>query len=773
MFLVTLEGGHSWITLLVVALVALVLTIFFYRRGVLRTSSGKGRLRGRILLGLRLAVVLLVVLLLFRPVLSMQSETTSKRSLILVLDQSASMATTDEAGGSSRFDQARNRLLDWSKRLAKDFDLHLIAFADQAVPVADFKELGNLQPNGEATSLTRALNTAAGAVPRRDIEAIVLLSDGVHNAAGDPVATARKLGVVTHTIGVGSSLRGNSSYRDIAVTGLECPPQLPINNQARIVGFVDAIGFGGHVVKVQLEEDGKKIEEAELVLDNVEGPQEVAFQFLPTVKGRHTYTVRVPVQPEEKISQNNHRAAEALVVDARIRVLYIEGTLRAEYGALVDRFLSKDADIEFCALVQTRRNVFLQRTNMAGIKLDAIPTDPAILGKFDVVVIGDLDSSFLKPAQMELLNKRVREGAGLLMLGGYNSLGPGGYGGTLLEEILPVAVGGRNIGQITEPFLPVLTPEGRGHPIFANITPFFPTQDAAPSADPPGKGTRNVNEGPKVTGLPPLEGCVRVGRAKAGASVLAVHPTSQMAVLAVHRIGKGRAAVFTGDTTRNWQQVPRALDRDSPFLRFWGQIIRWTANRTEEVKGEASIAARTDKAYYEPDSPIGLLAVVRNKNGEGDTKAQVTARVKGPDGQETVQPLALVPGPPGNYAGSFEPKRSGSYEIIVEARLGATGPAVSAARLLAETIKVEVGRPNLEFDRLDLDEKMLGRIASATGGRYWHLSTADRLLDELDRKEQTRRLMLEQPLYWPPLFMTLVVGLLTTEWAIRKRYQLR
>ena len=84
-----------------------------------------------------------------------------------------------------------------------------------------------------------------------------------------------------------------------------------------------------------------------------------------------------------------------------------------------------------------------------------------------------------------------------------------------------------------------------------------------------------------------------------------------------------------------------------------------------------------------------------------------------------------------------------------------------------------MGRPNLEFDRLDLDEKTLGRIAAATGGRYWHLSTADRLLDELDRKEQSRHLVLEQPLYWPPLFLSLVVGLLTAEWVLRRRNQLR
>ena len=38
---------------------------------------------------------------------------------------------------------------------------------------------------------------------------------------------------------------------------------------------------------------------------------------------------------------------------------------------------------------------------------------------------------------------------------------------------------------------------------------------------------------------------------------------------------------------------------------------------------------------------------------------------------------------------------------------------------------VDVGRPNLEFEKLDLDEKMLGRIAADTDGRYMHISTAD------------------------------------------------
>ncbi len=61
----------------------------------------------------------------------------------------------------------------------------------------------------------------------------------------------------------------------------------------------------------------------------------------------------------------------------------------------------------------------------------------------------------------------------------------------------------------------------------------------------------------------------------------------------------------------------------------------------------------------------------------------------------------------------------------------------------------------------------------ATGGRYWHIRSADTLIAELDRKERRRHVSLEQPLYAPGLFWALFVGVLTTEWALRRRLQLR
>lgn len=747
----TLEQGQGVGTMLVVLAVSVALAWAFYRRAFRRLSAG----RWRTLFGLRTAAIVLVVLLLFRPVLSLEKEESRRRSVIVLVDVSASMATADDAAGMTRFDQARMRVLDWAGKLAKDFDLRLFAFAERATPLERVGDLARLKPDGQATSLSRALTAAAGAAPARDVAAILLLSDGVHNAAGDPLSVAAKLGRVVHTIGVGNSLRDDPGFRDVRVAGLECPEQLPVNNRAKVVAHLGQSGLAGHVVSVAFEEDGKTLAKVDVELKGGDGLQDVPFEFLPTVKGRHTYTVRVPAAPGEKVEENNHRAAVSQVVDSRVRVLYLEGTLRAEYGAIVQRFLSKDPDLEFGALVQTRPGVFLERTNIEGLKLNAIPTDPAVLDKFDVIVLGDLDVASWKPGAMAAVMKRVRDGAGLLMLGGYHSLGPGGYGGSELEEALPVFAGARDVGQATDPFLPALTPDGRAHPIFANISKFFPT-----------------TSGPaQVAGLPPLEGCTRVRGPKPGATVLAVNAAERadagaMPVLAVQPFGKGRSAVFTADTTRNWQQAPKALDQESPFLRFWGQIIRWLANRTETVKAEAGVEAHAQKAYYEPDSAVPILAVVRDKEGEGTDEAEVVAHVQGPKGASETIPLTADPTAAGRYSGTFDPKRSGSYEIMVDATLG-------ALVLHAQKAAFEVGRPNLEFDRLDLDEATLTKLASATGGRYSHISTADSLIGDLDRRERRSRVALEQPLYWPAPYWVLFVGVLTAEWVLRKRYQLR
>ncbi|MCS7305321.1 MAG: glutamine amidotransferase [Thermoguttaceae bacterium] len=742
----TLEHSTLGMALLVtVTAIGLVSVFYYFAFGKLRP------LQWQTLLVLRIIAIVIVALLLFRPVFSYQKELEEKRTVILLVDRSASMSIADSATGQNRYLQACELVQRWWDRLKDTVHLHLLAFAEDAVDVGDPQQLATLRPDGKATSITRGLRAACKKAPRSEIEAVFLISDGIHNSIGRPVDEAARLGVTIHTVGVGATLKSDVSYRDVQVTGLDVAERMLINNVAKIKVSVEGVGLPGRVVKVLLQEDEKEIAQQDLRLDEVEGAQIVEFEFRPTVKGRHVYTARVEPVPEERIVENNRRSAVSLVVEPGIRVLYLEGTIRAEIGAIVGRFLAKDPDLEFCALWQTKQNNFVMRSNIPQLALTEIPTDPAVINTFDVFLIGDLDSSFLRPEVQKLIMDRVENGAGLMMLGGYHSLGPGGYAGTPIGEALPVVLGSRDIGQVTDEFLPQLTPEGVAHPIFANIADFFPTKQRSP----------------KVEGLPPLDGCTRVGAAKPDALVLATCPLeNDMPVLAIRTQGKGRVAVFTADTTRKWQQGPRALNQQSPFLQFWGQVVRWLAGRSEEVKTEASITAATDKGYYEPEEPVRISAIVRDSRGEGARDAKVQAKIRGPGGRPDLVELTAIPGPAGHYSGTFEPKVPGPYEIDVEARL--TDQTISA-----EKLKIEVGRPNLEFEKLDLDEKMLAQIAAHAKGRYMHITAADRLVDQLDTAVRKRQQQLQAKLYWPPGFWALFVLVLTVEWILRRRFQLR
>jgi hypothetical protein len=241
-----------------------------------------------------------------------------------------------------------------------------------------------------------------------------------------------------------------------------------------------------------------------------------------------------------------------------------------------------------------------------------------------------------------------------------------------------------------------------------------------------------------------------------------------MPVLSVMPVEKGRAAVFTADTTRLWQQGPRALGRESPFLQFWGQLVRFLVGQEGPVEKEAGCSAETDQAYYEPQEPIRIEAVVRNDQGQGTDRANVTAVLRYERGK-VVEQKSLTPESRslGKYSVSVSPKHAGRIEIEVTAQLD--GKELKAP----ESLVVEVGRPNMEFDRLDLDEEMLGRIAQATGGQYAHLSTADHLVDQLDRQVHREKVLRQISLAPPVWLWGMFVLLLTAEWFTRRRWQLR
>ena len=62
-------------------------------------------------------------------------------------------------------------------------------------------------------------------------------------------------------------------------------------------------------------------------------------------------------------------------------------------------------------------------------------------GKFDVVILDDVDAQALSHESWQALADRVRAGVGLMMTGGYHSFGPGGFRDTPLADVLPLNIG--------------------------------------------------------------------------------------------------------------------------------------------------------------------------------------------------------------------------------------------------------------------------------------------------------------------------------------------
>ena len=242
-------------------------------------------------------------------------------------------------------------------------------------------------------------------------------------------------------------------------------------------------------------------------------------------------------------------------------------------------------------------------------------------------------------------------------------------------------------------------------------------------------------------------------------------------MLAVQPAGKGRTAVFTGDTTRNWQQVPRALDLESPFLRFWGQLdpLARQPRRPLAPRRPRHRPAPT-RPTTSPMNPSLLEATVRDAQGEGTPNAAGHRHALMGPAQESPSTVQLTPvtGSPGTYTATLESPAPGAVTIEVEADPRRPDPQ-------GRRTPRHRGRPPQPGIRSPRPRRRPAHPHRRR--RQGHLPPLQRGRPPPRRarppRSASRQLTLEQPLYQPWPFWTLLVGLLAPSGILRKRFQLR
>jgi uncharacterized membrane protein len=717
---------------------------------------------------LRIMAIAIVAIFLLKPVIRYSRTKTEDTEVLVLLDVSKSMSITDASEGQSRLDAGVQVLTKEPylliERISKKQPVRLFTFGSfttETTADAVFKA------EHEATALGEALKDTVSRLGSQSLSAIVLLSDGVNTTGEDPRKVAKYIEVPVHVVALGGKVSDKTQFYDIGIAGTGQNLEFIVNNKAKITARLSNYGLQNFTeserkLPLLLKEGEDTLATTEVQFPRENGTIVADMEYVPKKLGIHKLSLLLPSLPGEAVKENNSRIFTVRVIDPKIRTLVVEGTVRTEYRFL-RRVLESDPNVDLTGVVKLRKDRFYIQGVDPGIDLSrGLPVRNEDFKKFDVIILGDIARDEFTHGQIQGLKEFVEDGGGLLVMGGYNAYGDGGWGASALADVLPVTIGAVT-GQADGKFAPRLTRAGKDHPVFEGCAEFF------------GEGQQQVT----------LDGANKVAGAKFGSVVLLVHPTEKagdepLPIVAVHRYGGGNVLAFTADTTWKWKFQIESKGLDSPFYRFWRQAIRWLVGgrKGEGFEGEALLSAWPNKPEYEHGENVLIEAKVRDRAKEPHDKATVELQLHYPSPVQKVNPrgekytetslqvqLQHIPLSMGQYQTTLRPPVDGLYRAVVTAS-DAGGP------LGQVEFEFIVGRATTEFDRVDIDEPVLRIIAGETGGEYHTLATAAKIPDEI---EASRRKIIEHQemsLWNAPAFFLIFLACAAAEWFLRKHFAL-
>ena len=122
-----------------------------------------------------------------------------------------------------------------------------------------------LQPDAQATDLAAALEHVAASAAQRRTAAVIMISDGGHNAAEDPLKTAAGL----TDLPVYVMPLGNPRHvREVVVHQAKAPRVVFRDDDVAIEALVDAYGSAGETLEVQLLQGDKMLDRDEVIISS-------------------------------------------------------------------------------------------------------------------------------------------------------------------------------------------------------------------------------------------------------------------------------------------------------------------------------------------------------------------------------------------------------------------------------------------------------------------------------------------------------------------------
>lgn len=260
------------------------------------------------------------------------------------------------------------------------------------------------------TDLAAAIQTAVASIPPSRVPRIVLMSDG-NQTNGDGIAAATDAGVPVWTVPLPTR-----SEPEVQMAAVEAPTQVRQGEPF----FVEVVVSSNRDTEGHVD-----LYRGDIQIGDVDAPAvkikkgENRFRFQQTLLGQRQETFAARLRDCDDTLLDNNEAQAIVYASGKPRVLLIDSD-------------PDETDSLRWALDEQSIDVDVRPP-------EGIPSDLSEMQGYECLILSNVPATSMSMRQMDLIRIYVQDlGGGLIMLGGDQAFGLGGYYRTQIEEILPV-----------------------------------------------------------------------------------------------------------------------------------------------------------------------------------------------------------------------------------------------------------------------------------------------------------------------------------------------
>ena len=709
----------NWLFSIAVLILAAIAYLYYFRT-LPPLSAGR---RGLLFLVRALSLAILFFLIL-EPVLRLLYRQNEKPMVAVLLDNSASMKIREN--GAARGDSV-TYLAEHLAGLNRQDSLEIVPFTFDLATRPWRGDSLNFATDGSDFSET--ISAALDSLSGMNLQAIVLVSDGIYNRGANPYLAAQNSPAPIYTVLVGDT----SLPRDVSLRRVQTNQITYVNKSLPVEVVFWQNGFDGKKALITISKNGQELARESVTFGKSGFEQKANLTLVAREAGDFNYTVKIQALEGEVTARNNQQNLRVQVLKSKIRVLVLSGSPSFDRHSL-DFAGEQLKDYAFTFLTEKGPGEYYEM-GFNEVKLDSQ----------DLFILSGFPTRFSDAAQVRTLmqavtNRRVPVFWFAARSADYRKL-------SAFEAMLPF--------QLTSRLTPLenqfaqLTAGGRLHPV-TRLDENETANDLLWKALPPLEIYPQLKPRAGVQALLALDDREHVIPGAAGEKPLICY---------AYRQNEIKHLVFNGGNISSWQfQLQTDPAREQFFSRFLERAVRWLVNRDDIQQ----IQIRPLQPVYNVGEAVLFSGQVYDEFYQPVSDAEVIVTVASDTSRISDEMIAEGNG---FYRQSFSGLPEGEFTYRVEASRKDKPIGTRSGKF---TVKPFF----LEFQQIPANHTLMKQLADVSGGTLYR--PAEFLQNFPGKKLESRvqYASLEYFIwnYW--YWLLLLIALLGTEWFLRKRWGL-